>query len=87
MYCAFRWVRNVFPPANAISQGVLFVKARAIANFGVCLRVRAFVGVWTTAFLSVVFTHSKRNIVVKVHWRFVIGVALRFTATTVLLVV
>ncbi|AWF09067.1 putative membrane protein (plasmid) [Escherichia coli] len=31
------------------------LKARAIANFGVCLRVRAFVGVLTTAFLSVVF--------------------------------
>lgn len=64
--------------------GVFYsLKARAIANFGVFERVRAFVGVWTTAF----FTHSKRNIVVKVHWRFVIGVALRFTATTVLLVV
>ncbi|HAL1176155.1 hypothetical protein GNY98_17620 [Escherichia coli] len=31
------------------------LKARAIANFGVFERVRAFVGVWTTAFLSVVF--------------------------------
>ena len=29
----------------------------------------------------------KRNIVVKVHWRFVIGAALRFAATAVLLVV
>lgn len=26
MYCVFRWVRNVFPPAKAISRGVLFVK-------------------------------------------------------------
>lgn len=89
--------------------GVFYsLKARAIANFGVFERVRAFVGVWTTAFLSVVFytfktviyldksvnkftfkylSGLKRNIVVKVHWRFVIGVALRFTATTVLLVV
>lgn len=68
--------------------GVFYsLKARAIANFGVFERVRAFVGVWTTAFFQSFFTHSKRNIVVKVHWRFVISVALRFTATTVLLVV
>nr|DAM71977.1 MAG TPA: Spore coat associated protein JA (CotJA) [Caudoviricetes sp.] len=26
MYCAFRWVRNVFPPAKAISRGGLFVR-------------------------------------------------------------
>lgn len=37
--------------------GVFYsLKARAIANFGVFERVRAFVGVWTTAFFSRFYT-------------------------------
>ncbi|EEL3311818.1 hypothetical protein HAR52_004586, partial [Salmonella enterica subsp. enterica] len=55
--------------------GVFYsLKARAIANFGVFERVRAFVGVWTTAFLSVVFytfkTEYRRQSPLEVrYWR------------------
>ncbi len=69
--------QECFPTSESNSRGVLFVKSACHCQLWRLFAVRAFVGVWTTAFLSVVFYTSKRNIVVKVHWRFVISVALR----------